>query len=169
MPARAILVPLLVPLLSMLACTKEERLPLAAATSTTGFEYAGRLVTCEATATTSASYSLRSIGPNSYVTTDTTEIVSLTLNAVLEGQKDPPALLLSYERPSGQPDTAYHLTIVTYLSGNPNEAAPFFDHITGTLRDTSTGFFEGAFTNTKPGSSPLSEGRFTHVPVVKRY
>jgi hypothetical protein len=50
MSVHLFLVPTL--LLSLLACTKEERLPLA--TVPTSFEYAGRLVTCEAT--TSASY-----------------------------------------------------------------------------------------------------------------
>lgn len=92
-------------------------------------------------------------------------IVSLTLHAALA--KDPPALLLSYERPRGH--TIYHLTNVIYLSGKDTDAPAFFDHITGTLRQTSDGSFEGAFTNAQPGSSPLGEGRFTHVPVVKRY
>jgi hypothetical protein len=161
MSVRAIFVPLL--LLGLFACTEKERLPLA--TVPTGFTYAGRFVTCEATATTSASYSLRATGPNSYTTVDTTEIVSLTLKAVLA--KDPPALLLSYERPCGH--TIYHLTNVIYLSGKDTDAPVFFTHITGTLRETSDGSFEGAFTNTQPGSSPLGEGRFTHVPVVKRY
>jgi hypothetical protein len=162
MSARPRLVPLL--LLSLFACTEKEHSPLA--TAPTGFVYAGRLVTCEA-ATTSASYSLRATGPNSYTSVDTTEIVSLTLNAALAGQKNPPALLLSYERPRGH--TIYHLTNVIYLSGKETNRPAFFDHIIGTLRETSDGCFEGTFTNTQPGGSPLSEGRFTHVPVVKRY
>jgi hypothetical protein len=163
MSARLVtLLPLTTLLLSLLACITEERLPPAPAVSTTAFRYAGRLVSCEATATTSASYAVRYIGSNSYATTD---IVSIDLHAT--GQADPAALLLTYECPHGK--SAYDLTIVIYLSGKDNDPPALLDYIAGTLCETNSGFFKGSFTNTKPGSSSLSEGRFTHVPIVKRY
>jgi hypothetical protein len=155
-----------------MSCTKADDQPAVTTPNVGSYRFEGRLVSCQASATTSSSYSVHPVSPDSlnyFVSDDSTKIVSISLNATSEGKANPPALLLSYERPGGQPGAAYHLAIVTYLSGNNTEPAVFPDHIAGTLRETSTGLFEGTFTNTKPGSSQLSEGSFNNVHVVKRY
>jgi hypothetical protein len=159
-------------LLLSMSCTKADDQPAVTTPNVGSYRFKGRLVSCQASATTSSSYSVHPVSSDSLnylVSDDSTKIVSINLHATSEGKANPPALLLDYERPGGQPSAAYHLAIVTYLPGSDTEPVASLDHIAGTLRETTTGLFEGTFSNTKPGSSPLSEGSFSNVHVVRRY
>jgi hypothetical protein len=155
-----------------MSCTKADDQPVETIPNVGSFRFEGRIVRCHASATTSSSYSLHSVSPDSLnylVSDDSTKTVSISLNATSEGKANSPSLILDYDRPGGQTGAAYHLAIVTYLPGSDTEPVASLDHIAGTLRETNTGLFEGTFTNTKPGSSSLSEGSFSNVRVIKRY
>lgn len=155
MTSRFLITPLLAAalLLSTLGCAKKED-PIATPVVNTGsYKVTGNAIAGQ----TKGHVQLNVNGTN----------VDALVFAILNTSPPPNStgsLLLYFEKPTGQPSTAYRPTGINYFPTNTDPLAMLdFTTYAGTITETSTGVFSGTFSGTTASGISLSEGVFTNV------
>jgi hypothetical protein len=90
------------------------------------------------------------------------DVLNLAFSDTPTLQNNTRRLDLSFEKPTGQPSTAYQLTEMLYYPNNTNPLDVLtFKNNVATIKETSPGVFSGTFSGTTASSIVLSEGVFT--------
>jgi hypothetical protein len=155
MTSRFLTTPLLAAtlLLSTLGCAKKEDPIATPVVSTSSYKVTGKAIAGQ----TKGHVQLNVNGTN---------IDALVF--LISNTSPPPnstgSLLLYFEKPTGQPSTAYKLTGLNYSPTNTDPLAMLdFTTYAGTITETSTDVFSGTFSGTTASGISLSEGVFTNV------
>jgi hypothetical protein len=98
--------------------------------------------------------------------TQKTDRLSIVLSDTPVSQSNTQTVLLVFEKPTTQPNTAYQLTELSYTPDNTNNfnKVNYTANVVTTLQETSPGVFSGTFSGTSTSSvatPTLSEGLFT--------
>jgi hypothetical protein len=90
------------------------------------------------------------------------DALGFTISDTPTPQNNTRSLILYFEKPTGQPSTAYKLTGINYFPNNTNTLAMLdFTTSVATINETSTGVFSGTFSGTTASGLVLSDGIFT--------
>ncbi|GAB3638255.1 hypothetical protein GCM10027422_38450 [Hymenobacter arcticus] len=142
-------------LVSTLGCSKKNDPAATPAIGTGSYKISGRLVSGQSRAYVQAT-----------ATGQKTNVLYISLSDTPTLQNNTQTVLLTFEKPVGQPSTAYQLTAMVYAPNNTNsfDAVSFNNQVT-TIQETSTGVFSGTFSgnsSTAPATGvTLTEGVFT--------
>jgi hypothetical protein len=141
-------------LVSTLGCAKKDDPAATSSLGTGSYQISGRLVAGQARA-----YLQATTGGQK------TTVLYITLSDTPTLQSTTQSVLLTFEKPTDQPSTAYQLTAMTYSPNNTNnlEMVTYANNVT-TIQETSAGVFSGTFSGnsvTPYTGSVLSEGVFT--------
>lgn len=150
----ALLLPAL--LTSLLGCTQEnDQLATAMVANAGSYKFTGKLVKCQASATSGEIISQQ----------EHLESIAVDLHAISSNPDSTSSLFLSFQRPIGQPSSAYQLAQGVIYFANSKQPPAFYDDVVATLHETNDGLVSGTFSCAGPTKCPISAGTFTRVLV----
>ncbi|MDO7884253.1 hypothetical protein [Hymenobacter cheonanensis] len=138
-------------LVSALGCTKKDDPAPTPAVGTGSYKVTRDAISGQARAFLSAN-----------VNSTKVDVLSISLTDTPTLQSNTRTVNVFFQKPTGQPSTAYQLTEIVYYPNNTNPLDMLtFASSTATLKETSSGVFSGTFSGTTASSIVLSEGIFT--------
>lgn len=139
-------------LLNVLACSKKEDPTTDAAAGTGSYTLDGRMVSAQAAAVLTTTRT---------TTSQNYDLLDIQLVTTPQPQSGAETLDLTFQKPVGQPTTAYQLSAISLLNRGRAQNVAYANDVT-TLSTTSGGGFSGTFSATAT-SSTIRSGVFTDV------